>query len=132
MLAKINKPPKKDWQYEILIIWSVRGLSLLVEGPDSYYLGKYYQKVVDAQSVETVQKYYAAGSMTIALRTIVSSVETVTWLVSDHIGSTSITANADGSFNSEIRYLAFGEVRYSSEITPTNYQYTGQLAVIII
>ena len=49
------------------------------------------------------------------------------WLLSDHLGSTSITANADGSFSSEIRYSAFGEVRYSNGTTPTGYQYTNQL-----
>ena len=31
------------------------------------------------------------------------------------------------SLNSEIRYSAFGEVRYSSGTTPTDYQYTNQL-----
>ena len=69
------------------------------------------------------QKTYAFGSMTIAVRTD----GILKWVLSDHLGSTSITANADGSLNSEIRYSAFGEVRYSSGTTPTNYQYTNQL-----
>jgi RHS repeat-associated protein len=37
------------------------------------------------------------------------------------------SANADGSWNSEIKYSAFGEVRDSSGLTPTEYRYTGQM-----
>jgi RHS repeat-associated protein len=48
--------------------------------------------------------------------------------VADHLGSTSITTNADGTLSSEIRYSAFGEARYAAGITPTDYRYTGQLA----
>jgi hypothetical protein len=74
-----------------------------------------------------IQKYYAAGAQTIAVRTIVGSTNTLQWLISDHLSSTSITATADGTWNSEIRYSAFGEIRYSSGITQTDYRYTGQL-----
>jgi RHS repeat-associated protein len=49
------------------------------------------------------------------------------WLISDNLGSTSVTTNSDGTFNSEIRYTAFGEIRWKNGITPTNYRYTGQL-----
>jgi RHS repeat-associated protein len=37
-----------------------------------------------------------------------------------------VTAQADGTFQSEMRYTAFGETRSSSGPTPTDYQYTGQ------
>jgi RHS repeat-associated protein len=43
------------------------------------------------------------------------------------LGSASVTANADGTWNSEIKYTAFGEVRVSYGLTPTDYRYTGQL-----
>ncbi len=33
------------------------------------------------------------------------------WLLGDHLGSTSMTANADGTFHSEVKYSAFGEIR---------------------
>lgn len=52
---------------------------------------------------------------------------TLTWLVTDHLGSTNVTANANGSLQSEMRYRAFGEIRYTNGITPTDYRYTGQL-----
>ncbi len=48
-------------------------------------------------------------------------------MLSDHLGSTSTTANADGSWNSTIQYNAFGEIRASSGITQTEFRYTGQL-----
>jgi RHS repeat-associated protein len=51
---------------------------------------------------------------------------TLTWLMGDHLGSTSVTAQADGAFQSEMRYTAFGETRSNSGPTPTDYQYTGQ------
>jgi len=43
-------------------------------------------------------------------------------------GSASLTANADGSLNSEQRYTAFGEVRWVSGELSTDYRYTGQLS----
>lgn len=52
----------------------------------------------------------------------------LTWVLSDHLGSASVTASENGSFLSERRYTAFGEVRLSSGETGTPYQYTGQLS----
>jgi RHS repeat-associated protein len=60
------------------------------------------------------------------------NVDILNWILADHLGSTSITAAADGSKIAELRYSAFGEVRFSSGITPTEYQYTGQLNVSTI
>ncbi len=42
------------------------------------------------------------------------------------MGSTSLTTSATGTMISEMRYKAWGEVRYASGTTPTKYQYTGQ------
>ena len=51
---------------------------------------------------------------------------TLYWLVSDHLGSTSVTANASGSLYGRLLYKAWGEQRWSSGTTPTTYRYTGQ------
>jgi len=48
-------------------------------------------------------------------------------MLSDHLGSASVTANLDGTWNSTIQYTAFGEVRAKSGVTPGDYRYTGQL-----
>ena len=74
-----------------------------------------------------VQKHYAAGSTIIAVRTITAEADTLQWMISDHLGSTSTTANSDGTWNSDIRYTAFGEIRLKTGVTATGYRYTGQL-----
>jgi RHS repeat-associated protein len=76
----------------------------------------------------TVKKTYYAGSTSLAVRTIVNGTQnTLNWTLGDHLGSSSVTTTANGTWYSELRYSAFGETRYSSGITPTDYRYTGQL-----
>ena len=43
-----------------------------------------------------------------------------------------MTASATGDLNSEIRYTAFGTIRYENGTTPTDYRYTGQLQQAVI
>jgi RHS repeat-associated protein len=50
----------------------------------------------------------------------------LTYLLGDHLGSTSITTNTSGAFTSELRYRAFGDTRYTSGGIPTRYRFTGQ------
>jgi RHS repeat-associated protein len=92
----------------------------------TYFVGKYYTREVNGSST-VVKKYYTAGAKTIAMRTIEGSTNTLNWLLTDHLGSTSTTANEDGSWNSTIKYTAFGDTRETSGVTPTKYRYTGQL-----
>jgi RHS repeat-associated protein len=53
---------------------------------------------------------------------------TLYYLLGDHLGSTSLTTNASGQVVSEMRYKAWGEVRYASGEMPTEYQYTDQFS----
>jgi RHS repeat-associated protein len=100
-----------------------------VNGIITLYVSPNYIVVFDENGVQqSIQKYYSFGSTQIAMRTIEGTSETLQWLLSDHLGSTSVTASADGSYFSELRYSAFGEIRYSYNITPTDYRYTGQLS----
>jgi RHS repeat-associated protein len=69
-----------------------------------------------------VTKYYYAGAQRIAMRTNGN----LFYLLGDHLGSTSLTTDANGIVVSEMRYKAWGETRYASGTTPTQYQYTGQ------
>jgi RHS repeat-associated protein len=98
----------------------------VVNGVKTYYPGRHYNEVVDG-STSTVKKFYTMGSTTVAVRTVSGTEDVLNWVLGDHLGSTSVTANADGSWNSEIKYTAFGEVRAISGLTPTEYRYTGQL-----
>jgi len=48
-------------------------------------------------------------------------------MLTDNLGSASVTANENGTWNSTIQYTAFGEVRAKNGVTPGIYRYTGQL-----
>lgn len=50
---------------------------------------------------------------------------TLTWLISDHLGSTSVTADASGNLVSSLGYTAFGEVRAAGGSTSKDNRYTG-------
>ena len=90
----------------------------VVNGVTTYYPSTAYH-----EEGTKITKYYNLGEQRVAMRTN----GTLTWLVTDHLGSTNVTANADGSLQSEMRYRPFGETRYTNGITPTDYRYTGQL-----
>jgi RHS repeat-associated protein len=51
---------------------------------------------------------------------------TLYFLLTDHLGSTAITASSSGAKSAELRYKAWGETRYSYGTTPTDFRYTGQ------
>jgi len=94
------------------------------------FVGGHYE-IANPGSGQTVSKYYFAGASRIAMRkyTIPQSM-TVEYMLGDHLGSTSLTADATGNIVAELRYKAWGEVRYSSGNTPTKYQYTGQYSYV--
>ncbi|NOH04308.1 MAG: hypothetical protein HND47_21210 [Chloroflexi bacterium] len=90
------------------------------------FVGGYYE-IRNPGAGQQVTKYYFAGASRIAMRkyTIPSSMA-VEYLLSDHLGSTSIVTDASGNVVSQTKYKAWGEVRYSSGSEVTKYQYTGQ------
>jgi len=51
---------------------------------------------------------------------------TLNWLLGEHLGSTTVTANSSGTRTGEIRYKAYGASRYTYGTTPTTYHFTGQ------
>jgi len=82
----------------------------IVNGVATYYPGRHYNLEVNGET-ETVKKFYAVGNLTFAVRTVIGEQDTLHWILSDHLGSLNVTANEDGTWNSEIRYTAYGEVR---------------------
>ena len=74
-------------------------------------------------STSTMVKYYYANGQRIAMR--VGST-TRYYLLTDHLGSTAITANSSGTRVAELRYYAYGDTRYTYGTTPTTYRFTGQ------
>lgn len=91
-----------------------------VNGVITYYPNRYYEKQVDGIT-EKVFQYYFAGANRIAMR----ENSTLTWLISDHLGSTSVTADANRNLLSSLCYTAFGELRAASGTTSKENRYTG-------
>ena len=73
------------------------------------------------------------------VKRVVGSVTTVTigdffewtgsslnWILTDHLGSTSVVTDANGTLHSKQLYKPWGEMRFSSGTLPTDYKYTGQ------
>ena len=52
--------------------------------------------------------------------------EQVYYFFSDHLGSTNVITDPNGNITSETLYKAWGEIRYSSGSSPTDFTYTGQ------
>ncbi len=51
---------------------------------------------------------------------------TLSYILGDHLGSTSLTTDASGSVLSQQKYKAWGEVRYNTNTALPDYTYTGQ------
>lgn len=70
----------------------------------TYFVGSYYEK-----TGTSVTKYYYSGGQRVAIR----KNDPLYYMFSDHLGSTSLTTDANGAKVSEMRYKSWGEVRYS-------------------
>ena len=92
-------------------------VSTSVGSTTTFFVGAHYEV-----AGSSVTKYYFAGSQRIAMR----KDTTLYYLLSDHLGSTSIVTDAAGTVVSQTRYKAWGEVRHQSGVTPTEYGFTGQ------
>ena len=103
----------------------------VINGETIYFVGGYYEK-----KGSEITKYYGAGASRIAVRKyLIPQYDTLNYILGDHLGSTSITVDADTGNKVETRYKPWGEVRYTTEdltepieeITlPTRYTFTGQ------
>jgi RHS repeat-associated protein len=77
--------------------------------------------------VEIVRKYYYAGSQRVAMRVSGDpklEKNGLYYLLTDHLGSTSVVVKEDGNVQSEALYAPWGETRAGS--VNTDYRYTGQ------
>jgi RHS repeat-associated protein len=89
----------------------------VVNGVTTYYVGNHYEV-----KNSVVTKYYFAGATRLAVRTN----GTLSFLLSDHIGSSSVTTDANGVKTASALYKAFGETRFSAGNLGTDYKFTGQ------
>ena len=88
------------------------------------YIGNYFEWN------GAMTKYYYAGSTRVAMRTgsTTDPIANLTYLMGDHLGSTSVTANNVGARVAELHYKPLGRTRYTYGTTPTTYRFTGQRA----
>ncbi|MDE3091022.1 MAG: RHS repeat protein, partial [Chloroflexota bacterium] len=91
-----------------------------VNGVTTYYVGNWYE-VTNGAATE----YYYFAAQRVAMK----QGSTVTYLLGDHLGSTSVAVDASGALQSRQTYYAFGGMR-TSDVAPitsiTDYNYTGQ------
>jgi len=88
----------------------------------TYYVGNHYEVSVTG-GVTTTTKYYYFGAQRVAMRTSAG----VTYLHSDHLGSTSVASDQNGAFLSRQTYFAFGVPRSTDgSALPTDFTFTGQ------
>jgi RHS repeat-associated protein len=91
----------------------------VMEGETTYFVGNHYEVTGSA-----VTKYYMAGTSRVAIR----KVATLSYMLADHLGSTSLVTDAAGNRTSEMRYKPWGESRFSFGTLPTKYTFTGQFS----
>jgi hypothetical protein len=73
--------------------------------------------------IATVTKYYSFGGQRIAMR----RGDEVYYLHGDHLGSTSLTTDANGAKVAETRYLPYGQERWTAGgAAVTDFGFTGQ------
>ena len=94
-----------------------RQVKSTINGVTTIFVGAHYQ-------IENgvVVKYYFAGAQRIAMRRN----GTLSYILTDHLGSTTAVTNASGALTAGTLYKAWGDVRYSLGASPTKYTYTGQ------
>ncbi len=96
-----------------------------VNGVTTYYVGNHYEV-----KSGVVTKYYTSTSLSAgfagATRLAVRTGGTLSFLVSDHLGSSSVTTDANGAPTASALYKAFGETRYTLGNLNTDYHFTGQ------
>ncbi|MBI5295074.1 MAG: hypothetical protein HY869_06330 [Chloroflexi bacterium] len=94
------------------------------------FFGAHYE----VKNGNQITQYYMAGAARIAMRTytIPYNNMTLTYLMGDHLGSTSLAVNATTGAVVETRYKAWGEVRYTTpNVTlPTRNTFTGQYSYV--
>jgi YD repeat-containing protein len=93
-------------------------IKLTLGSATKVYVGNYFE-----WTGGVMRKYYYANGQ----RVVVRDNGTPYCLLNDHLGSTAITVNGEGTTEvGELRYYPYGETRYNSGSTPTSYRFTGQ------
>jgi RHS repeat-associated protein len=90
-----------------------------INGTTIIYIGNYVEW---NDTTSAMTKYYYAGATRIALRATY-----LRYLLTDHLGSTTVAVTGSGDYLSELRYKAWGETRYADGTPPTKRRFQGQI-----
>jgi RHS repeat-associated protein len=78
---------------------------------------------------QTWKTYYSAGGQLVAMRVLTATGNTLYYLHSDHLGSTSLTTDSSGNVTARQNYYPYGQIRPGGSGTmPTDIGFTGQRA----
>ncbi len=91
----------------------------IIGGATTTYIGNYAEWI--SGSPGSLVKYYYAGATRVAMKN-----SDLYYLLGDHLGSTSVTANINGVKSAEVRYYPWGTERYTYSSTLTTFRFTGQ------
>jgi RHS repeat-associated protein len=89
------------------------------DGTVTVYLGV-VEYEISSGSTETTSYYNVPGARVVRVNS------TLSYVLTDHLGSSNVTLDDGGGIDGELRYYAYGETRVSSGSTPTEKRYTGQ------
>jgi RHS repeat-associated protein len=95
----------------------------VMDGETTLFVGGHYE-IANPGAGQTVTKYYMAGATRVAVR----KDGTLSYMLADHLGSTSLVTDTNGNRTSELRYKPWGETRFSFGTMPTKYTFTGQFS----
>jgi RHS repeat-associated protein len=90
------------------------------DGTVTVYLGL-VEYEIDGGVTETTSYYNVPGARVVRVNTELS------YVLTDHLGSSSVTLDDNGDDVGQMRYYAYGETRISTGSVPTDRLYTGQL-----
>ncbi|MBV6396583.1 MAG: hypothetical protein HFACDABA_02183 [Anaerolineales bacterium] len=90
----------------------------VMDGETTLFVGEHYEEVVGGSGT----KYYNAGKTRVAMR----KDGMLTFLLGDHLNSSSLTTNASGVKTAAMQYKAWGEARYWFNSLPMRYTFTAQ------
>ena len=81
-----------------------------------------YSEVAITDGTPTITNYFSVAGQRVAMR----KGAILSYLVPDFLGSSSVALNNDGTIQAVQLYAPYGSVRYSDQIMPTDYNFTGQ------
>jgi RHS repeat-associated protein len=90
------------------------------DGTVTVYLGL-VEYEIDGGVTETTSYYSVPGARVVRVNS------TLSYVLTDHLGSSSVTLDDGGNESGMLRYYAYGETRISTGSTPTERWYTGQV-----